>query len=480
LTEVNAGEPTQLEAFQIAYLLDDSRYKITNKTRQAGGSLVVSMAKFWKCYRNEQTNCDIVSINRAEAQGKITYIRNLWESLPARWRHPLAIDNAEKIAFHAGRRMSTIRSIAASAGVRGGRKDIVFDEAAHIPLFESLFVAALPATVRARGGFDVVSTPMGQVGKFFEIWNNFENRYEDWARHAFVWIDVSQFCRACDEAREVFESEFEGNPDALVNFGELYEEYATPELKKVGRNFTSEEFLQEFCGKFVDESTAYFPYSLIDPCRKHAEPQPLPNGSLDDFNVLKPWLTGKPEDNENDVTMGIDFAEGRKGGDSTSVQVIEKERDGRLLQRYYADLDHTSGYDDFDKQMTEFNRLIDVFHPVRVSVDETGLGRKIAADLKKAHGGLIEPITFTHQNKEAMALNLRGLLETHKLWLQYENKRIRGQFHNIKRKITSHGNVTYSGEPHDDMFWAMALACKGAGKSRFQILTLDDDSPISG
>jgi phage FluMu gp28-like protein len=464
-----------LEPFQVAYLLDDSRYKATNKTRQAGGSLVVAMAKFWKCYRNEQTNCDIVSINRAEAQGKITYIRNLWESLPMQWRHPLAVDNAEKIAFHSGRRMSTIRSIAASAGVRGGKKDIVFDEAAHIPQFAHLFVAALPATVRAQGGFDVVSTPLGQVGKFYEIWSNFEDRYDDWARHAFVWIDVTSFCKDIVEARRVFEEEFEGNVDALVNFGEIYEAFATNELKKVGRNFTHEEFLQEFCGKFVDESTAYFPYSLIDPCRKHAEPQPTPSGGYDEYNVLKPWLAGKPDDNENDVTMGIDFAEGRKGGDSTSIQVIEKERDGRLLQRYYADLDHTNGYDDFDRQLKEINRLIGIFRPTRVSADETGLGRKLAADLKKEHGGLIEPITFTHQNKEAMALNLRGLLEEQRLWLQYDNKRIRGQFHNIKRTITASGNILYSGEPHDDMFWAIALACKGSGKTRFQILTLDDD-----
>ena len=140
LTEVDPDTPTVLEEFQIEYLLDtDSRFKITNKTRQAGGSLVVSMAKFWKCYRNEATNCDIVSVNLEEAQGKITYIRNLWETLPTRWRHPIYPDNTTSIGFHGrGNRQSVIRSKAASSGVRGGRKDIVFDEAHHLPNFKEI------------------------------------------------------------------------------------------------------------------------------------------------------------------------------------------------------------------------------------------------------------------------------------------------------------------------------------------------------
>jgi phage FluMu gp28-like protein len=109
-----------------------------------------------------------------------------------------------------------------------------------------------------------------------------------------------------------------------------------------------------------------------------------------------------------------------------------------------------------------------------VRVDETGLGRKLAADLMNVHGALIEPITFTVHNKEEMALNLKGLMERERLWLQHENERIKGQIHNIKRKRTASGNLQYSGEPHDDMFWALALACKGnARRGGFRILTLD-------
>lgn len=479
LTEVDPDTPTVLEEFQIEYLLDvESRFKITNKTRQAGGSLVVSMAKFWKCYRNEATNCDIVSVNLEEAQGKITYIRNLWETLPNRWRHPIYPDNTTSIGFHGrGNRQSVIRSKAASSGVRGGRKDIVFDEAHHLPNFKEMFVAALPATIRNDGGYDAVSTPNGQQGRYYEIWSNAEGKYSSWSRHSFVWIDVDRFCIDRAKAKKAFEEDFQGNVDALVNNGELYDAFASDALKEVAESLTAEEFLQEFCGKFVDESTAFYSYAIIDACRKHKESQPLPSGKLDTINVLVPW-SERPEDNEHQIFMGIDFAEGKKGGDSTSIQIVEKINEKDLRLRHSADLGYGSGYDNFDKQLHEISRLIHAFRPTRVSVDETGLGRKIAADLKRDHGGKVEGITFGLANKEEMALNLKFLLERQQLWLPWDNKALRSQIHGIKRKVTAQGNLQYSGEPHDDMFWALCLACKGQSKRGFQIITLDDNANI--
>lgn len=468
LTEVNTGVPTVLEEFQIAYLLDDRPYKVSNKTRQAGGSLVVSMAKFWKAYRNEGFRCDIVSINLKEAKGKITYIRNLWESLPLKWRHPLALDNAHSIGFHLGRRRSEVNSLAASSGIRGGKKDVVFDEAAHIPGFDDLFVAALPATVRDKGGFDVVSTPLGQQGKFFEIYSNHDELYTDWARHAFIWIDVNAFCNNKEQAREIFATDFGSNLRFITASTDFFEEYATPDLKRIAASFTEEQFLQEFCGDFVDESTAFYPHDLINKCRKQTEPQH--DGDKDYFDV---WLQGRPEENDQPVFMGIDFAEGRKGGDSTSIQILEKNKKDILVQRFYKDLDSSNGFDDFDKQLNYISKLIHLYKPQVVRCDETGLGRKLSADLKKLHGTRIEPVTFTNVNKEEMALGLKSLMEQGKLYLQWDNKAIAGQIHNIKRKLTIAGNIQYSGEPHDDMFWALALAAKGQGKRGFRIITLD-------
>src|SRR5690606_5761651 len=95
-------------------------------------------------------------------------------------------------------------------------------------------------------------------------------------------------------------------------------------------NLTTEEYHQEFCCIFVDESDAFFTYDLIDRIRKFDEKQPnIPE-------VLEPW-TKRPDGNENVVTMGIDIAQGRQGGDSTSIQVFEYDGD-IAKQRAYDDL----------------------------------------------------------------------------------------------------------------------------------------------
>lgn len=461
LTEVR-GTPFVLEKYQIQYLTDGSSFKITNKTRQAGGSLIVASAKFFKAYRKESYRCDIVSVNQKEASDKITTIRNLWESLPLRWRHPLTKDNELSIGFHPGRRRSIINSIAASAGVRGGQKDVVFDEAAHIPTFETLFVAALPATIRDKGGFDVLSTPMGNQGKYAELWLNQNGKYNHWSRHEFYWWHVSEFCSDIDAADKAWREEYFMNASAMPEF---FDRFGGDRIKEVAASLTWEEFLQEYCGVLVDEASAFFPWELLNKARKHTEKQP---GS-DEW--LELWFA-RPDDNDNEVYIGVDFAEGKSTtSDATSIQVVEKGEDGRMYLRASADL-RGEEWSNFDRQLNLITDMIDRYKPQRVVVDETGLGRKLAQDLKERHGGLIEPVTFTNINKEQMALNVKALMERDRLWIPYDNKKLAHQMHSVQRKLTPSGNATYAGQPHDDMFWALALACKGAHRTQFRILTI--------
>lgn len=460
LTEVSLGENTELAEFQIKYLLDDSRLRYMNKPRQAGGSLVMSMDKLFKAYTTEDYNCDVVSVTRSEAQGKIKYIRSLWESLPMRWRVPLTIDNTERIGFHSGRKRSTIRSIAASSGVRGGKKDIVFDEAAHIPNFDIHFVAALPATIRGEGRMEVTSTPLGKRGKFYEIFANENGQYDKWSHHNFAWFDVPFFATDHKAARKKWVEEYEESPAFLW---QMLDEFGTEAIKGIVLNLTSEEYHQEFCGVFVDESTAFFPYDLIEPCRKSDETE----------EKLEKW-TKRPQRNQNVVSMGVDFAQGKKGGDSTSIQIVEyDEKKDITKHRYYEDMNYETGHNSFDKQLNRINELIERFQPTRVRVDGTGLGLKLAEDLKNVWGNMIEVVMFNNHNKEMMALNLKSLFEKQNIWILRENERLRGQIHNIQRKVSASGLTTYSGEPHDDMFWALALACKNDAFRRFRILTLD-------
>ena len=213
------GHPLVLEPFQIKYLLDDSQFKITNKTRQAGGSVQLALAKFWQAYTKQNYRCDIVSISLPEAADKITKIKGFWETIPKKYQIPLEIDNALSIGFHKGKsKMSVVHSRAASGSIRGARKEIVFDEFAHIREAENLFRAALPAIMNGNLGVDIVSTPRGRRNMFGDIWANEVDTekgikpYDMFSRHQFIWLDVKRFVTDYDKVQQLWYEEYQQDP----------------------------------------------------------------------------------------------------------------------------------------------------------------------------------------------------------------------------------------------------------------------------
>ena len=470
LTEFD-GQPFVLEPFQIKYLLDDNLFKITNKTRQSGGSLQVSAAKFFKAYRNEGFRCDIVSINLKEATDKIRYIRNLHETLPMTWRHPLTIDNQLSIGFHRGNKQSIINSLAASAGVRGGRKELVFDEFAHIPNGEELFYAAAPAIMNGELAMDIVSTPAGNQNLFAQIYNNVTNEYGEkpfdfFSRHQFYWMDVSRFMKEgkYEECQKVWKEDFKQD---MGRMRELVEAYASDKLLFFYRMFPYNHFLQEFCGAFLDEQNAFFPQSLIMQCLK-PEPTGLEEGNVE---TLQKWYS-RPDDNFNSVFMGVDFGESAEDTDKTSIQILERLPTGKFMHRYSEVLSK----DDYPDFVSQAEHIADVYRRFRInklSGDHTGLGRGVMPILRRLlPDAAIEEVNFNLNTKEEMVMGLKTLMEQQNIWLQQDDKQLQAEIRNMRRDLHPSGRADYHGEPHDDMFWALALAARGGAYKPFAIYSI--------
>src|SRR5687768_10124973 len=194
LSELDEGKPLVLEDFQIRILLDfQSKLSITNKCRQAGGSLIFAAEEFYKAYTQKNYRCDIVSKTLSGSADNVAYVRRLWDSLPMKYKIPLEVDNVLSIGFHK-KNPSLIKSFAPTTSVRGGRKSILCDEFAHWPTDkqELIFTAALPAIMNGELAFRLVSTPLGDMNKFADIYLNRKNDrgeypYRNFSRHKFIW-----------------------------------------------------------------------------------------------------------------------------------------------------------------------------------------------------------------------------------------------------------------------------------------------------
>lgn len=477
------GRPLRLEDFQIKYLLDDSMFKITNKCRQAGGSLQVSMSKMFKAMTRFGYRCDIVSINLKEATDKVKYVRMLWETLPIKYRLPLTIDNALSIGFHDGKvKQSVIHSLAASTGVRGGRKEMVFDEFAHYQKDEELYFAAAPAIMNGDLGLDIISTPMGSRNLFGKIWRNEPysgtNRrpFDMFSRHEFIWLDVRRFVTDYDAVQK----EWIDSGKNMAIMRELVEKYGTDKLIMFYEQFPWETFKTEFCGSLEDLTTAVFPWDLVLKCIKPTSTTVSDGKSVYHEEGLEEWEFEAPFDADGKILMGIDFGESEEDTDKTSVQIVQKTEDGRFLHRYGETYDNgVAG--GFPEQAERIALLIRKYRPDKIMADETGMGRGLIPLLRvTSDDAPIEGVNFNLQTKEQMVMNMKKLMEQDKMWLLENYTELHGQINSIERKTTEANNSRYSGEPHDDMFWALALAVRAGSVTPFAMYTIGGVRTLPG
>jgi phage FluMu gp28-like protein len=84
----------------------------------------------------------------------------------------------------------------------------------------------------------------------------------------------------------------------------------------------------------------------------------------------------------------------------------------------------------------------------------------------------LDTVIFDYVNKEEMIMKTKGAMERGEVWLQMDDIALQGQIRNIARKITESGRITYHGKPHDDMFWAMALAIKAGTFTEFAMYSI--------
>lgn len=466
--------PLILEPYQVAYLLDESTFKITNKGRQMGGSMQLAMAKFHRAYTTPSYRCDIISINLKEATDKIKYIRNFWDTLPPRYQLPLEIDNALSIGFHKGNQRSVINSLAASTGIRGGRKEIVFDEFAHIPKNADLFKAALPAIMNGDLTIDLVSTPMGRYNIFADIWFNEPDTtgkrpFSYFSRHEFIWFETQRFLKESTNphaARAYWEDELHSDMEKM---DELIDLFANDKLLAIRHMYPRDYFLQEFCGHFIDDSAALFSLDLINSCLRS------PVGSADDQveEYLEPWEE-RPENNENYLSMGVDFGQSGESDDKTSFHIVEKTKNGSILKHRYSRTLNKKQFPDFPSQAEEIVRVAKRFKVNRMNCDNTGLGLGIVPLIQKMAPEIhVDGISFTVAVKEEMVMNLKTMMEQGLVWIMSDDTLLQSEIHGMRGDATPSGRIRYHGEPHDDNFWAFALACREGVYTPFAIYTIE-------
>lgn len=439
------GAPFRLEPYQIRFLNDRSYFRIVNKSRQIGFSTILGGEVTHKAAVSQAYRANIISINQKEASDKIEIARNLYHSIPDDFKtmdpalKPVLWTDADtEISFHRPPHTSVIISQPASSAVRGGRKDVYFDEFAHIRDAQKLYRAAMPAITRGNSRLTIISTPLGQSGLFYDIFSN-EQAYPEYSRHAVPWWECSAMVKPeLYEEALALAAGVEGSEERVLKYG-------TDKLRIIYNGFGGDliGFQTEYEASFADEATAYYTWDLIVNCTDN------------DATVWREW--NNLYQAEGFLSIGVDLAKER---DQTVFTVVEHLEDRKKV------LYTRATQDPYNEQFEYMQRLIEAVKPNRVTIDQTGVGQKFVEDAKRLIPNVnIEGIVFTNAKKERWATQFKGDMQVGRVsWPNIGE--LRRQIHGIRRTKTEANFYRFAAEKsrHDDYFWSLMLALYGEGR----------------
>jgi phage FluMu gp28-like protein len=422
----------RFEPYQCRWIDDEARRAFVIKPRQVGYSFAEAYRAVEDCLRRRKRHY-YLSVSEARAREVIEYATTFSQMMGLARCHLKVDDWGWKDVHYAKSRINYPNGsqfIALPANprtARGASGDLTLDECAHYLQGEQIWTACHALVTRGHS-LRLITTPNGMQGLAHRIWTrNGKMTPEEiaealaagqqplddgWSRH-FITIE-----QAKAEA-------FPESPIAHLDLEELRELAGT-----------EDNWLQEYCGVFLDESLAWIPYSMIE-------------AATHDDALLHADLTYQPS---GQVSLGADI--GRKR-DHTILWENEKRGNvhwpigiERLIQQPFA-----------VQRAAIWDRMPRVG---RACIDETGIGLNLAEDAVEYWGELsVTGVPFTAQNSKRLATLVRKHLERKTAMLP-DDADIRRELHSVRRVYTDDGHVSFQAPRtktgHADSFWALGLA----------------------
>lgn len=431
------GREPVLLAYQRDWVLDDSRLKIAEKSRQIGWT----WSEGYKIVREKSqadSRLDHWISSRDDIQARLFLedckgFANLL-NIAAKDLGVMVIDDkgnsAYVLSFANGLRAHSMSSNPdAQAGKRGGR---TLDEFALQPDPRKLYSIAFPG-ITWGGSLSLFSTHRGTANYFNDLIVEVKHKGnpKSFSLHTvtlqraleegFLYklqkkLPAGDQRQAMDEA-EYFDFIKAGCPD-------------------------EETFQQEYCCVPSDDNSAFLSYELIAGC---------------EYRAGENWQQDLA-DAKGKLFVGVDVG---RAHDLTVIWVTERLGDVSYTRRVLCLKQET-----FDAQEHALYSILQLPQVQRACIDASGIGRQFAERAQQRFGQFkVEAVTFTAGVKEELAYPLRAAFEDKSVRIPGEAL-IRSDLRAIKKETTASGNIRFTADRgangHSDRFWALALALHAA------------------
>lgn len=385
---------------------DNSKFIIDLKARQIGFSFEAAYTSLKRAVL-EKRNQLIVSASQRQASRVMIYIEKFFRAfkkLPSCSNLKFVKDAATTKELSNG---AMILSLPPSPEtIRGFDGDIILDEFSLYKNDNKVYEAILPSILRGYS-IRIIGTPLGCNNKFYQIWNNTDNKYPDFKRNS-------------------------------INIYEAIAQGLKVDIEEIKRNYDEDSFRQEFMCEFIDDSSSYFPYELIRNC-------------IDDYGEI-----------QGVNYMGIDIG---RTHDRTVIFVVTKYNE-HLYESRKQVLDKMP----FDQQKEIIKQIYHETKCERVRVDKGAIGYQLAEELEKeinAEGIMmtapekVDICTLAKKYMEQKKLHLKDdrevITDIHSI------QKIISQTNDIKF------NSPRDSSGHGDRAWALFEAIKASQTGDFKM-----------
>lgn len=428
--------------YQSRWILDNSRIKLMEKSRQIGLSwstayrLVREKSKVGVKFDAWVSSRDDIQarlfLEDCKAFAKIFNIAG--EDLGLQVIDPERKISAYVLQFANGVRINSMSSNPdAQAGKRGDR---VLDEFALHPDPRKLYAIAYPG-ITWGGSMELVSTHRGSHNLFNQLVQEIKHKGnpKKISLHTVTLqdaLDQGFLKKLQARLREA------GGDDERLHMDEAkYFDFIRAGCPD------EETFQQEYMCNPQDDETAFLSYDLIASCEY--KPDERWEYTLAQLQACQnPIYGGIDVGRVHDLTVG--WFDERVGDTSFTRHLL-------ILKDV-----------PFDQQEAALYPIIALCR--RCCIDNSGIGRQFAERAQKQFGTYrVEPVTFTAQVKEDLAYPLRASFEDRTNRIP-SDERIRADLRAVKKETTSSGNIRFTADHgkngHADRFWARALALHAA------------------
>jgi phage FluMu gp28-like protein len=484
---------------------DHSALKIVVKARQIGYSFAASIRALLECLKRRTT---WVFLSKGERQSRL-----LMEKVQEHVQSCGILARACESTFFEGTLIKQLEVRFANGSViyglpanpdtaRGYSGNVTLDEFAFHSDADKIYTALFPTITRGYC-LEVISTPNGQQGKFYEIAKaaglveSGDPARSGIGRSGELPEPENQETKLKSRGDlRISDFEFPAHPitrsrserDHPIWSGHLCDIYMAIrqglniDLQILRAGCDDETtWQQEYCCQFISIAENFIPPALVALCisaeaAKDCPPRFLASAPRRDLDSRLP----EPRILNSEFYLGIDIGRHHDRTVFWIDQVTEgpqlappldpllREEGSTVPRRVsIARLVRTFSNTPFAEQLDFARELLSLPGPDgrplvrRACIDSTGMGAPLAESLEREFGPRVEPVTFTAAVKEDMAYRVKRRMEQ-RLDLIPEAPEIARAFGAVKKLVTVAGNTRFDAERtdlgHADEFWAKALA----------------------